>query len=169
MLLGCFFRIAFKSQWAFIYCFQWYGNPWLLKLNLIWNSQNYFDPRGGNSQCASDLLLLGAQLTNGPSYRALGCTALIPFGFQTTTAWRRMKADWPFSTRHGTQGLPISLAEHFSELCCGQHSPHPGLLSFFSPFTLASDLQLSLKLFLLSLLPLFPCTSCLFLASAQQI
>ena len=134
------------------------------------NSQNYLIPEMATRKvCQSDLLLLGAQLTNGPSYRPLGCTALMPFGFQTMTAWWGMKAGRPFSTRPGTQGLPISLAEHFSELCCGQDSSHPGLQFILLSFHTCQTFNTVSKLFLLSLLPPFPCTSGLFLASAQQI
>lgn len=137
MLLGCFFQNCLQTPVGIHLLFPVVANPWLLKLNLIWEIVKIiFIPEVAIMKvCHSDLLLLGAQLTNGPGYCPLGCTALMPFGFQTTTAWRGMKAGRPFSTRHGTQGLPISLAEHFSELCCGQDSSHPGLLSFFSSFT----------------------------------
>ena len=51
------------------------------------NSQNYLIPEVATMKvCHSDLPLLGAQSTNGPSYRPLGRTALMPFGFQTMTA-----------------------------------------------------------------------------------
>lgn len=170
MFLGCFFQDCLQTPVGIHLLFPVLANPWLLKLNLIWEIVKIIlIPEGATMEvCHSNLLLLGAQLTNGPSYRPLGCTALMPFGFQTMTAWWGMKAGRPFPTRHGTQGLPIGLAEHFSELLSpGFFSPRPSfILLSFHTWQTCNTVS---RLFLLSLLPPFPRTSGLFLASAQQI
>lgn len=136
MFLGCFFQDCLQIPVGIHLLFPVLANPWLLKLNLIWEIVKIIlIPEGATMEvCHSNLLLLGAQLTNGPSFRPLGCTALTPFGFQTMTAWRGMKAGRPFPTRHGTQDSPSAWL-NISQNCCGQDSSHLGLLSFFSPST----------------------------------